>query len=299
MPVLSVVIPTHHRNDSLAAALASFESQDLDRSMFEVCVVSNLDDAGARRICELSRERGLDVHYLVAGARGVNRSRNLGIEASNGDILFFLDDDCRLTEIEHLSRLLAVFSTEPTLGLRGGPYLSKPDASRTTKSYNSFVNAWIRGRARDRSLFAGGNLAVRREVVGNVRFDESIEYGGSEISFQVSLLATGVLAKWDEQAGVRHDVEATAFEIARKAWRQGRAKADWDGSSGLRSLVRLTDDGVGNFLFGLCFGVISRAAWLSSKIARGFAARQEGRVLEHEPRLTPSLREDASAQVRP
>lgn len=274
MPVLSLVIPTHRRANSLERLLASIARQDLRRDEFEVLVVANLDDSETRRVCEAVALRGLEIRFLVVGSIGANRARNLGIENSRGEVLLFLDDDCRLARVDHLSKLVETFTLEVDLDVRGGPYLSSPESTRIGRSYNALVNAWAKGRSIDRPLFAGGNLAVRRVRLGDVRFDDAIDYGGSEISFQIDLQSNGAKARWDESSGVFHEIEATPMQIARKAWRQGSAKKEWGGGSALRSLAFFVEEGLENLPFGLCFGGISRAAWLASKVSRTLSSRQ-------------------------
>lgn len=87
MPKVSVIIPTHNRPELLAAAINSAREAGADS---EVIVV---DDASCDETAELClglksiRYIRLDRHQGVAGAR------NVGLLASTGDYVSFLDDD--------------------------------------------------------------------------------------------------------------------------------------------------------------------------------------------------------------
>ena len=92
-PTVSVVVPTHEREDLLVEAVRSATGQT--RAPLEVLVV---DDAGSAATRE-AVERGavgstVPVRYLHnAEGDGASSSRNLGAEHAVGDLVAFLDDD--------------------------------------------------------------------------------------------------------------------------------------------------------------------------------------------------------------
>lgn len=102
--LVSVVIPTYHRNERLAEAIESVHAQTHDP--VEVLVVDGTEDERARPVAE---EYG--VRYLPqTAAGGAQAARSQGAEAADGAYVNFLDDDDRF-DPEKLERQLDVFAT--------------------------------------------------------------------------------------------------------------------------------------------------------------------------------------------
>ena len=90
-PLISVVIPHLNQPEALDTCLTSLDSQSLERLLFEVIVVDNgsasiptdivVNHSGTRLLQELQP--------------GPGPARNFGVRAANGDIIAFIDADCR------------------------------------------------------------------------------------------------------------------------------------------------------------------------------------------------------------
>ena len=85
---ISVIIPTHNRQNLLQEAVNSVLSQDFKQ--FEMIIVD--DGSTDRNPQHLSR---LDqrIRYLYTPNRGVSKARNTGIRAARGNFITFLDAD--------------------------------------------------------------------------------------------------------------------------------------------------------------------------------------------------------------
>ena len=113
-PRLSIVIPTHGTRDLTLACLASLFSSPPPG--LEVLVV---DDASRDGTAEAIEERFPGVTVLRhETAQRFTRAANAGMARARGEILLLLNSD---TEVEAggLARLLAVFESEPKLGIAG------------------------------------------------------------------------------------------------------------------------------------------------------------------------------------
>lgn len=128
VPLVSVVVPTYHRNDQLEAALDSVADQTHDA--IEVVVV----DGSASRTAE-SVAADYDARYIHQGEDGgAHTARSMGAQVAEGDYVNFLDDDDRFRP-EKLERQLAVHEHEETAGVvycgieweNGHPVLPDPD----------------------------------------------------------------------------------------------------------------------------------------------------------------------------
>lgn len=104
---VSVVIPAYNEEQQIGATLASVlcACDRLERrgARAEVLVVDNDSSDGTRAAVEQYGER---VRWLPCRERGAARARNCGARSSTGDVLVFLDADCRLPE-NALTRVLA------------------------------------------------------------------------------------------------------------------------------------------------------------------------------------------------
>jgi glycosyltransferase involved in cell wall biosynthesis len=90
MPLVSVVIPTHHRSDMLAEALASVRAQTFTN--YEIIVVSNGEMPENRKRSEaVTTAAGAAWSALPFG--NSSAARNFGVAQAKGDWIAFLDDD--------------------------------------------------------------------------------------------------------------------------------------------------------------------------------------------------------------
>lgn len=89
---VSVIIPTHNRDDLLSTAVQSFAEQTM--SPIEIIVVddanSKWDESSLRSILN---NQNISVRFIRNPDCGASSSRNLGAQIATGDILSFLDDD--------------------------------------------------------------------------------------------------------------------------------------------------------------------------------------------------------------
>lgn len=90
---ISVVIPTRHRNQTLAQCLERLAPgrQTLGASDYEVIVT---DDGSTSTAEAMMRERYPWVRWVAGPRKGPAANRNNGARAANGRWLAFTDDDC-------------------------------------------------------------------------------------------------------------------------------------------------------------------------------------------------------------
>jgi glycosyltransferase involved in cell wall biosynthesis len=106
----SIVICTRNRPDDLGACLGSLDAQA--RLPDEVVVVDASDGEASRmRVAAWAAASPVGRQRHVAAAPGLTRQRNLGIDATAGDVVTFLDDDVVL-EPGYLAAVLALFERD-------------------------------------------------------------------------------------------------------------------------------------------------------------------------------------------
>ncbi len=99
---ISIIIPTYKPKDYLWECLDSLVAQTLSKERFEIILVLN-------GCCEpwnssiedyIVREKGnLNIHFIQTDTPGVSNARNIGINESKGENIFFLDDDDFLSPV--------------------------------------------------------------------------------------------------------------------------------------------------------------------------------------------------------
>lgn len=199
MSSVSIVINTNGRAASLAEGLRSLRA--LDHEDIEVIVVTGPDDDGLDATRD---EFSTDVLWLRCPERNLSMSRNIGIAASSGEIVAFIDDDAQ-PEPGWLAPIVAAFD-DPEVAAAGGPVFDYTGA-RLQTLYNvvtrggrvlvstegpnptEIVNApdsWAVP-----SLLGTNSGFRRRRLVEVGGFDEEYEYYLDETDLCVRLIDRG------------------------------------------------------------------------------------------------------------
>ncbi len=97
--MISVIIPTYSRAPELQKLLEDLLQQKKDGLDFEVIVADNNSQDNTKSVVEalVPRFEGR-LRYLFQPEQGKTFALNLAIEKAKGDIMAFIDDDCRVEE---------------------------------------------------------------------------------------------------------------------------------------------------------------------------------------------------------
>jgi glycosyltransferase involved in cell wall biosynthesis len=211
IPLVSVIIPTHQRRDSLRRALASLSRQSVPSDSYEVIVsVDGSTDGTSEMLAEFAAPYAL--RAVSSRRRGRASACNAAIAAARGEVLVVLDDDMQVVPhfVERHRRhhppgsLLCVLGPVP-VELNG----ASPRAARYVKAKFDAHLAALAQRdhvygARD---FYSGNASLRTEVLREVGgFDESFtRYGNEDVDLSLRLRAAGVTLRYDSEALARQE----------------------------------------------------------------------------------------------
>lgn len=154
----SVIIPVCRGGANfvkcLSSATAAIQKDD------EIIVVADGEGDGSWRTAQ---QMGVRVVKLPAKS-GPARARNAGAEASEANILFFVDGDVIIPP-DSIDRIRSIFDTEKDLAALIGSYDEEPGEANFHSQYKNLFHHYVHqhGRA-EASTFWGACGAIRREV---------------------------------------------------------------------------------------------------------------------------------------
>jgi len=226
---ISVIICTYNRCDMLATVLRSLAAVDVaPRLSWEVMVVDNNSTDRTREVVEQAVAEGLDnLRYLFEGRQGKSHALNSAIEAAEGEILAFTDDDVTVHP-GWLTELKSIFDRNPCLGAGGkiiATFDGTPPSWLRLDISRPFLSPLVSFDHGDTPCFLreepyGANMAFRKEAFsryGLFRTDLGPVEGnpmgkGEDSEFASRLLAAGELMMYAADAIIYHPVEKKRME---------------------------------------------------------------------------------------
>ncbi|HET6657026.1 MAG TPA: glycosyltransferase [Gaiellaceae bacterium] len=190
----SFVIATRNRPGYLLDTVRSLLGQTVLPA--ELCIVDSSDETPARgEIEQLCADAAVRLIYVHPAPSGLPRQRNIGVERTSGDPIFFVDDDVSIAPAAHEEVLAEYERWGPELGgVRGSPLRPQrparpvilwrrffglggwwPEASGRVRGGFFAENANALAEPRRVEFFNGLFPSFRREVFAHERFDDALE----------------------------------------------------------------------------------------------------------------------------
>lgn len=113
--MISVIIPTYNNAEYLEKSLSTWESQNIDKNVYEVLIVDNGSTDDSAEIASRFTEANANFNYVFEPAPGATNARHCGARASKGDILVFADND-GLYNADCLKSIKEAFDAMPEVG---------------------------------------------------------------------------------------------------------------------------------------------------------------------------------------
>jgi glycosyltransferase involved in cell wall biosynthesis len=183
---LSVLIATRNRAKALASCLSSIATAFANAPSIEaeIVVVDNGSTDDTPSVLQAwSNACGVAVKTLHEPREGKARALNRALQAAQGEILAFTDDDCRLSQ-EYVNQLLRHDAADTGLVLRGGCIeLGDLTDLPLTINTDSTLQRWQRAMnsaryERFRGRINGCNMTMRRTLAERLGpFDEDFGPG--------------------------------------------------------------------------------------------------------------------------
>lgn len=173
--MISVVIPTHNRATLLRRAIDSVLSQTY--SDLELIVVSDgSTDETPSVVAEYAKKDSRVRFVELMPGRGGNVARNMGIEASNGEYVAFLDDDDEWLP-EKLKKQVSVFNSEPRIGIvYTGVHILYVDEQIEYNSLSREKGDLSKKILFDNCIGTTSTVVIRKELISKTGvFDEKLK----------------------------------------------------------------------------------------------------------------------------
>jgi GT2 family glycosyltransferase len=288
-PLLSVVIPTYQRRDSVLRTLASLRSQTLPADAYEViAAVDGSTDGTAEAV------RGFAAPYALSALEGPNRGRahacNGGIRAAVGTIVVLLDDDMEATPgflAEHAraheaAEERAVVGAAPIVVAPGAPPFVRYMADGFRGRLDRLGQPGYRLRFRD---VYTGNFSIRRDVLLTVGgFDEAFQvYGHEDYELALRLQDAGVALAYSATACAHQHYEKTFATFARDGIARGRTAVLFAGKHpAIVDRIKLSEYHHGPWRWRALRGLLLRASRVSGRVP-GWVVALIGRLERYRP----------------
>jgi GT2 family glycosyltransferase len=222
--VISVVIPSRNRPESLARCLQAIAGLEYPKDRFEVIVVDDGSEPSLDHVVSAFTDR-LDIVSLKQAHAGPAAARNAGAARASGSSFVFLDDDCvpandwlRALEARIAAARTHAIGGRALNGLRENLYSS---ASQLLVDY---LYEYYNTRLPRPSFFASNNVAFPREgfhEIGgfDVRFTTA---GGEDRDLCERWLQNGAQMTYAPEVIVYHEHPLTLTAFWRQHFRYGR-----------------------------------------------------------------------------
>jgi GT2 family glycosyltransferase len=209
-PLATVIIPHLNQPIALEACLDSLYSQSVGRSVFEVIVVDN----GSDTLPDLGADRHPNVRLLEEPQSGPGLARNRGVEAARGDILCFIDADCR-ADRRWLERAMSALASAPDATVLGGDVrIWRSDTKKfdAIEAYESVFAYRFKMYIEKQGYSGTGNLAVRRADFAKVGPFRGLEVA-EDVEWGARARAAGMVIRYEPGMIVYHPARSSLREL--------------------------------------------------------------------------------------
>lgn len=198
---VSVVVASHARQLRLRWLLNALEEQTFAEP-WELVIVHDYDAATAERVIERHPLSASGTVRAIAGDGGPGRRRNIGWRAARGELIAFIDDDCR-AERDWLERLVSTAREHPGEVIQGrtrpDPYEEAVLAAPHVRTLNiEPVNAY-----RETC-----NILYPRDLLERLGGFDERAITGEDVDLSLRALAEGVQISAAPDALAYHAIES-------------------------------------------------------------------------------------------
>jgi GT2 family glycosyltransferase len=177
------------------------------------------------------------LEVIIAEGDSPSSQRNEAVKKATGDVLYFLDDDCVITE-QHIIHLLELYK-DLSIDAVGGPITTPENASFNEKLFNEIIKTLIGGYfiryrynvignikpANERMLILA-NFSMRKKIFEEIGGFNNSLYPNEENELIVRLQKKGYKIFYDPKLAVQRPIRKSIPGFLWMCARNGRGRAD-------------------------------------------------------------------------
>ena len=186
--LISIIVPIYNAEKYLHECLNSIINQSYTN--FEVLLINDGSTDSSGIICQKYVERDSRFRYFEKDNGGVASARNLGLERSGGTYITFIDSD-DWVEFNYLEVLYTAlkendtdvaistykrFAQDDVFYLRSYSKENDEFLNIGKRNRNSFLEILPKLGELDHSFYSISSKLIKREIIGNLLFDEQVSY---------------------------------------------------------------------------------------------------------------------------
>jgi glycosyltransferase involved in cell wall biosynthesis len=216
-PVVSIVVPTLNSERTVEDLLNSLSSQTY--KSFEVVVV---DGGSVDKTVEIALHLGARV--IIEPVKGVGAARKKGVLEAGGELIAFIDSDCRAPN-DWLEKLVTSISQREEVAAVGGFAVPAIDNLVSKCLEYRLYGFEKRGNIREVDSVATLNAIYRKQAILSVgNFDSRLEMG-EDPDLNYRLRRKGLKILFSPSIFVYHNHPATLLEVVTQWFKYGRSFA--------------------------------------------------------------------------
>ncbi|MCK9187199.1 MAG: glycosyltransferase [Candidatus Colwellbacteria bacterium] len=204
---ISVVIPCLNEEKNITSLIDALEAQDFKREDYEIIIA---DNGSNDRTYDVASASSAD-KVVVENNKGTNNARQAGYSASRGEIIAFLDADCRPFK-GWLKNIWEIFEKDKNneIGIASGPY-RYTDAGLLGRFLSDIFQVLMIPALRildfifrkKWAIALGGNMAIRKEALEKIGgFDVSFVFFGDDADTALRIRRSGYKAIFSHNIAV-------------------------------------------------------------------------------------------------
>lgn len=209
----SVIVPAYNAEKTIRQCLKALLQQDFPKEQYEIIVV---DDGSRDRTAEVAME--YPVRVMRQKHTGPAAARNKGAKITKGEILVFIDADCKSKD-NCLSTLVGNFNSPDIAGV-GGSYETGNKNYALARIIGYEIAIRHKRMPRFVDYLGGFNCAYRKDVFQKADgFDESfIEASGEDNDLSYRIFDMGYRLVFEPKAVVMHNHSSRLIDYLRKQY---------------------------------------------------------------------------------
>jgi len=210
-PTVSVIVPVFNAERALPRLMDSLRAQTYPRDCIEIILV---DNNSTDRSPEVMRRYPEAIPLAFAEWQSSYAARNVGIQRATGEVLAFIDADCRA----HPDWLRAGVSALIDKGadrIAGEVKFALPACPNTYERYDSACHFKM-GEYVRRGWSGAGNLFVRRGVMETVGMFDPRLISGGDYEFGIRATRAGKTLAFASNAVVYHGARRSFRSLVKK-----------------------------------------------------------------------------------